>query len=292
MLESPFSKRVIFITCLLSVCIILAIFVSQYYRRETKIVFCDVGQGDGTYIRLENKIDIVIDAGPDSSILQCLGRHMPFYDRKIEYAFISHPQKDHFGGLIYILDRYKIKSIWMSPLNNEAKLFSQFKEALKDKKILVKFPVVNDKIIIGNGSIKILWPQADYINENSVLDAKTDPTFLVTGHDLNEFSLIFRLEINGVNIFFTGDAPSHILNRLLNQDISNITILKIPHHGSKNGLSKDFLELAQPAIAVISVGKDNSYGHPSSEVLDMLKAADVKIRRTDLEGDVVFKLSN
>ncbi|PIP63493.1 hypothetical protein COW97_02205 [Candidatus Roizmanbacteria bacterium CG22_combo_CG10-13_8_21_14_all_34_12] len=93
-------------------------------------------------------------------------------------------------------------------------------------------------------------------------------------------------------VLFTGDASPFVLGRLSHSTIGKVDILKVPHHGSKNGLTKKFLDLADPSTAVISVGKNNSYGHPSKEVLDMLKAKNIKIRRTDEEGDIVFKLKD
>ena len=90
---------------------------------------------------------------------------------------------------------------------------------------------------------------------------------------------------------FTGDASPFVLGRLSHGAIDKIDILKIPHHGSKNGLTKKFLDLADPSIAVISVGKNNSYGHPHQQILDMLKAKNIKIRRTDEEGVIIFRIS-
>ncbi|MEK7109611.1 MAG: MBL fold metallo-hydrolase, partial [Patescibacteria group bacterium] len=81
-----------------------------------------------------------------------------------------------------------------------------------------------------------------------------------------------------------------VLGRLSHGAIGKVDILKIPHHGSKNGLTKKFLDLADPEVAVISVGKNNFYGHPSNKVLDMLKAKNTQIRRTDRDGDIVFKI--
>ena len=90
---------------------------------------------------------------------------------------------------------------------------------------------------------------------------------------------------------FTGDASPFVLGRLSHGAIEKVDVLKVPHHGSKNGLTKTFLDLADPKMAVISVGKNNSYGHPHKQVLDILKAKNINIRRTDVEGDIVFKIN-
>ncbi len=108
MFELPVKKRDLILFSIFSFTIILYIFLSSYFDQRTKIVFCDVGQGDAAYMRIKNKIDVLIDAGPDKSVLSCLGKYMPFWDRKIELAFLSHPNNDHYNGYFYIADRYKI----------------------------------------------------------------------------------------------------------------------------------------------------------------------------------------
>ncbi len=290
MFQSAVSKRTLFFAFLFSICILGLLYLSQWIKPQV-VVFCDVGQGDGTYIRLKNNVDIVIDAGPDKKILECLGRYMPFYDRSIEYAFISHPQKDHLGGFLPILDYYTVKSFWLNPIYSDSKLFSKLIRTLRNKKIKTYHPLAGTTILIKDTSIRFYWPSEDFLRENSVIDHKTDKEYKVTGVDLNNFSMIFTLKNLYFSGLFTGDASTEVLNRLLNQSEVKSKVLKIPHHGSKNGLSKKFLRLADPTYAVISAGKNNSYGHPSTEVLDMLKASNTQIKRTDLEGDVVFRLS-
>src|SRR3989344_562127 len=140
MFDSPFSKLTIFLSLLFSSLIIFFIFFTSYFSSKTTIVFCDVGQGDGAYIRLKNRIDILVDAGPDRKILECLGKYMPFYDRSIELAILSHPQKDHFGGFLYILDRYDVKKFWMSPVYNTNPTFARLLDKIDAKSIPLEFP--------------------------------------------------------------------------------------------------------------------------------------------------------
>lgn len=237
------------------------------------MVFCDVGQGDGAYIRIKNRVDVIIDAGPDRRILNCLGRYMPFYDRTIELAFISHDQKDHFGGFEYLLDRYRIKRIFMPDLMTSLQSFKQLKEKMRTKKTVTKTLSAGNHIQVGKDIFSIIWPHEHCVTQ-----------------DNNECSLIFMFQEAATKILFTGDETPKILNGLSKQSIQNTTILKIPHHGSKNGLTEKFLRLADPAVAVISVGKRNAYGHPAKEILDLLESLKTKIRRTDIEGNIVFKL--
>lgn len=273
MIEAPITKRVFIITLVFSLFICLSIFLNSIHDRRTKIIFCNVGQGDATYIRINNEIDILIDAGPDKSILSCLGKYMPFWDRKIEVAFLSHPNTDHYNGYFFITDRYKIDRFITVNTAIMSKSYKKLLKILSNKRIPALFKTSGDKILVNNGQFKLYWPPKDFNSSND-----------------NDFSSVILFELSGTRLLFTGDASPFVMSRLSNSSINKIDILKIPHHGSKNGLNKKFLDLADPKVAVISVGKNNSYGHPSDIVLDMLKAKNINIRRTDLEGDVIFNL--
>jgi competence protein ComEC len=273
MFESPITKRTIFLTVIASFFICLLIFFNNYFDERTKIVFCNVGQGDATYIRIKNKIDVLIDAGPDKSILSCLGKYMPFWDRKIEMAFLSHPNSDHYNGYFFIADRYKIDKFITVDSPIFSKTYKKLLKIMSQKNIPVFFKVAGDKINVENGEFILYWPPKNFNSAND-----------------NDFSQILLFNYNGYKTLFTGDASPFIMGRLSHGSLGKISILKVPHHGSKNGLIKKFLDLADPSIAVISVGKNNSYGHPHQKVLDMLKAKNIKILRTDKEGDIVFNL--
>jgi len=270
--DSPFNLKTIIKTLLFAFFILVLIFLSNIYDPRSKIVFCDVGQGDAIYLRIKNKIDVLIDAGPDRKVLDCLGRHMPFFDKKIELAIISHPDKDHVAGFIPIIDRYKIGLIYSVPVNQPTKTYLQLQEKIKINKITTSQPFTGYKIKILDDFIDFYWP----MNSNLT--------------DSNDLSLVFLFQENNFSVLFTGDIPLPILERVLKQSKIKTDIIKIPHHGSKYNLSIKVLSLAEPTTAVISCGKNNSYGHPAHEVLDMLKAAKIKIRRTDEEGDIVFKI--
>jgi competence protein ComEC len=274
----PIGKRELFLSLVLTLLVIIVQLLYGYFDTTTKIVFCDVGQGDGAYIRIHNRIDVVIDTGPDRKILNCLGKYMPFYDRTIELAFISHDQKDHFGGFDYLLDRYRIKKIYMPDIETSLESFKRLKQKMKDKKVRLQTLAVGMKIQIMGDVFFIHWPDGHCI-----------------AVDNNDCSLIFTFEEKYLpagrqdfRALFTGDASGKVLNKIA---VKDVTLLKIPHHGSKNGLTKTFLRLADPQVAVISVGKNNPYGHPSKQILDMLQSSKIKIKRTDKDGDVVFKLN-
>ncbi|VVA44578.1 ComE-like protein, Metallo beta-lactamase superfamily hydrolase [Candidatus Roizmanbacteria bacterium] len=275
MFESPVTKKTIFLTVIASLFICLLIFFNNFFDERTKIVFCDVGQGDAAYIRIKNKIDVLIDAGPDKSVLSCLGKYMPFWDRKIELAFLSHPNTDHYNGYFYIIDRYKVDKF--ITVNTSGLIVSKtYKKLLKkisENNITLLFKVAGDQIRVQGGQFILYWPHKDFYSP----------------HD-NDYSQVILFKENDFRLLFTGDASPFVLGRLSHGAIEKVDILKVPHHGSKNGLTKKFLDLADPEVAVISVGKNNSYGHPSKKVLEMLEAHKVKVKRTDVDGDIVFNL--
>lgn len=274
-----FKKRTILITGIIGLILSSSVLCIQLQKKQNILVFCDVGQGDGAYLRMNNAIDIVIDAGPNKAILDCLGSYMPFYDHTIEIAFLSHPQKDHLYGFFFLSERYKILTLFVSSFHIDTPLYNKLKDKLKEKQISVREIRANDEISFLDSKIHIFWPSREFIVQHLKAQAK----------DLNEYSLVFTIETNNKKALFTGDAPPSILRRLSQQSKIKADILKVPHHGSKNGLTSELLRLANPRVAVISVGKKNSYGHPSKTILDMLKAQNVVIRRTDQEGDIVIK---
>jgi len=275
MFESPVKVRDLIIFSFFSLIILSFCFLSTFFDKRTKIVFCDVGQGDAAYIRIENVFDILIDAGPDKSILSCLGKHMPFWDRKIELAFLSHPNSDHYNGYFYIAERYKIDRFIVVKSQFITQSYKKLIKIITNKRIPLSFEVSGDKIKMGNSQFTLYWPPRNFSSSND-----------------NDFSQVLMFKQNTFRLLFTGDASSFVLGRLSHKPIDKIDILKIPHHGSKNGLTKSFLDLADPKVSVISVGKNNPYGHPNQVILDMLKAKNINIRRTDEEGDIIFRIKN
>jgi len=273
---SPLTKKTFFLSLLLATVIITIQIAFITNDKTAKIVFCNVGQGDAAYIRLSNQTDILIDSGPDNKILECLGKHMPFYDKSIELAILSHSQKDHYGGYLSLVDRYDIKKFIISPLSENKKItYRQLLAKLKKTKTTIFYADNTTKFTINKDVFYFCWPAADFIPK-----------------DDNETSLILIWQNNNFKAMFTGDAPASVLYRLPKESVRNIDILKIPHHGSKYGITKKILQLMHPEVAVISAGKNNPHGHPSKEVLEMLKSLKIKVKRTDVEGDIVFRLHN
>lgn len=253
--------------------IVFASYLISGRDSRTKIVFCDVGQGNAAYLRIDDRLDLLVDAGPDRSVLHCLGRHMPFYDRRLELVIITHSDSDHYGGLFHLIGRYDIGQIVLNDLKKADRTFKNLKEKIVEEKIPLRKHYAGDRIKLADGLIYFHWPSVDFGS--------------VSG---NETSSVFSYSEKDFRLLFTGDSSPETLNRLKAQDISGTDILAVPHHGSKNGLTEKFLRLADPRLAVISVGKNNPFGHPHKSILELIRAKKINILRTDEEGDIKFIL--
>ncbi len=259
------------------------------------LVFCDVGQGDGAYVRFPDGRDMVVDGGPNDKILGCLGRHMPFWDRHINLVLMTHPQKDHMQGLNPVLERYSVDYFIRSDVDNMTEGYIKLKDVVRTKKIPMKFVTTGERVAIGSTSLSLLWPSADQIASmrsqqyNNVTIKQSDSSVLGarTTTNLNDGSLVFLLRYGSFDTLFTGDADSRVEGNYTGVKLADDTleVLKVPHHGSKTGMTREFVQWLRPKLAVISVGK-NSYGHPSTEALELLKSIGSDIRRTDEEGDI------
>lgn len=278
------SKKSIVWLMLFGLMIVVGIFIRTQIKRSTTIVFCNVGQGDAAYIRTKEGVDIVIDAGPNNSVSECLGKHMPFYDHTIELAFLSHPQKDHYGGYEALLDHYKIRKFITVPVESDNESYISLRKKLKSKKVPVIYLFSGDRLKLGsNASIRFIWPTRDYIEEKKDIIKTVDPNF---------FSQIFVFRYGLFDSLFTGDISKEVLSSLSDSELSfpdRLEVLKVPHHGSKTGLSREVLELADPVVSVIMVKLKNRYHHPSPEVIAMFEALKKTYLRTSTDGEVVVE---
>lgn len=240
---------------------------------KLRVVFCDVGQGDGMYIRTPAGQDIIIDGGPDNSILLCLTENMPFWDRTIDLIILTHPDSDHYTGLIPIAKQYEVLSFATSFTQKDVPGYQTLVDIFKEKNTKQRFVCQGDKFgFPDKTSIKVLWPRSCTIGSN----------------EKNDNSVVTLLEYKDLQILLTGDAEEDI-GDFYQDRTGDIDILKVPHHGSKDGVDEDYLKSTQPEVAVVSVGGKNRYGHPAPSILNMLKEKNVKTYRTDREGNIMIK---
>ncbi len=260
---------------------------------KLRIVFCNVGQGDAAYIRFPDGRDMLIDGGPNRQVLECLGRHMPFWDRHLNLVLLTHPQRDHLQGLIDIVDRFRIEYFLKSNVANQTDGYKQLVDKLKQKKVQVKFLLQNETIDIGEVHIKILWPSerlfstaASPANQNSI----DDVLGITTTQDPNDFSIVLSVNYGSFDAVFPGDADTRVESNYDDEllAINSVEVLKFPHHGSRTGMTSSLLRELAPQSVILSLGK-NSYGHPSEELLRLLDIEGIPYKRTDINGDIVIE---
>ena len=238
-------------------------------NNNLEIYFLDVGQGDSELVNLPNDVQVLMDGGPDNKILGELSSILPPTDRYIDLVVLSHPQYDHFAGLIEVLKRYEIGAFIYNGREGTAESFEDLKRTIEKNKIPTIILTQGDKIKYQENQFDVFSPSKNFISSK----------------ELNDTTLVIKLTGENSKILFTGDIGFKVENYLAaNFDIDS-DILKVGHHGSKYSSGKKFLEAVNPKIAIIEVGK-NTYGHPTSQALNGLASIGSQIFRTDQNGTI------
>lgn len=242
-----------------------------------EVNFFDVGQGDSIFIESPKRQQILIDGGPDSTVLERLAKEMPFWDRTIDLIILTHPEKDHLAGLIEVLKRYKVENILWTGVIRDTPEYKEWIKLIEEEKARIIIAKVGQKIKLISNPNNLIYFDIFY------------PFDELTGkeiEDSNDTSIVTELVFNDNTFLFTGDISANIEKKLISVNLlTESDVLKISHHGSKYSTDDYFLENVLPEIAVIQVGK-NSYGHPTPEVLEKLEKFGIKVLRTDLNGDI------
>jgi competence protein ComEC len=253
--------------------------------KNLRLIACDVGQGDAL-LAIYQDTQILVDGGPGEKVLDCLGKYLPFWDRNIELIILTHPQLDHYGGLIEVFKRYKVDTFLANGLDSGASSYQALKNAVGGNGVKVVTPHEGLVLRIGMIYLDILAPSQELLGQEAPDSQANVLGAFSSKRDPNDFSVVAILRLGEFDALLTGDiGPAEIPQILAGGRVREVEYIKIPHHGSKNGLTHELLELSSPELAIISVGK-NSYGHPSEENLTLLKDKEVKILRTDEEGDI------
>jgi len=246
--------------------------VSFFYNKQPsklEIIFLDVGQGDAGLIKVPGGSVILIDGGPDNSILNQLGTNLNFSKRQIDYIIVSHFHDDHVAGLIEVLNRYQVKRIIYQSNSPTSQIWELFLTTAENKNI---------PLISLDQAMQIKFQEDCFLN-------LLNPESLNILEDNNN-SLLTKLDCLGIKVLFTGDNSYKVEKALLNSNWDiEADILKVSHHGSKTASSEVFLERVNPRLAVISVGIDNRFNHPSPEIMGRLSGLNIEIWRTDQQGD-------
>lgn len=235
---------------------------------DLKVYFFDVGQADSILIT-NNGHNMLIDAGNNEDgpkLVKYIKEDLGITE--FDYLIGTHPHEDHIGGLDEIINNFDIKKIYLPDITTTTKTFEDVLDAISSKELTITIPKIGETFKLGEADFTIL-----YTGTNS--------------SDLNSTSIITKMIFGKYSYLFTGDTTSDIEKTILDQNI-DIDVLKVAHHGSKYSSSLEFLEKTTPSYAIISVGKNNSYDHPSSETINNLKKYTNNIYLTSELGTILL----
>ncbi|TSC75089.1 MAG: beta-lactamase domain-containing protein [Parcubacteria group bacterium Gr01-1014_30] len=238
-----------------------------------EVVFFDVGQGDATLIETPQGHHILIDGGRDSTILEKLGKEMPYWKRSVDLIILTHPHYDHMAGFIEVLKRYKVKNIlWTGVLSRDV-TFKEWQKLIAKEEGKVYIAKTGLQVKSGKAVLKVFYPFESFENQEV--------------EEINDTSVVAKLIFGHNTFLWTGDAFKDLELDLVRKGIDvDSDVLQAGHHGSRTSSAPEFIEAVSPEIFVVSSGRNNVHGHPHSETLETLAKYDIKVLRTDELGDV------
>ncbi len=244
------------------------------------VTMLDVGQGDAIHLRTKEGTDLLIDGGPDSSVLSRLSSDMPFSERSLELMLLTHPHADHFMGLFDVLDRYQVGRILADPKAPSTELSDGFFQRVQEKGISLDVPRAGMVYDLGlDIKATVLFPFEETVDQ-------------LPSDDANAHSIVLQVDAGRTCFLFMGDLDAEgeaELVSTLPSDQLACDVLKAGHHGSRTSSTAEFLDVVHPKEALISNGAGNSYGHPHAEALDRFRQRGIHVFRTDLDGSVTCR---
>lgn len=239
-------------------------------QNNIKIHYIDVGQGDSAIIE-QNGHYMLIDAGTNA----CENDLITYIDSlnitKFDYIIATHAHEDHIGSMDAVINKYDVDKVLFSKHTTTTKTFENFVNAVKNKGIKLYSPKVNEEFSFQNSSFVVLAPNSSKYEE------------------INNYSIVIKLTYGDTSYLFTGDAETLSEEEILNNNIDlSADVLKVGHHGSTSSTSRNFLNAVNPKYAIISVAKENDYGHPKQEIISRLKNRGIEVYRTDKIGTIVL----
>ena len=245
---------------------------------ELKVYFIDVGQADSILIKISNDENILIDGGNNAD-----GNYLVKYLTSIGVEHIdtivaTHPHEDHIGGLDTIMDNIPTDKIYLPYIKDAdiptTKTYKEFLESIYKNELIVCESKNNEYIYdVGDVKLQIISPDD------------------ITTGELNDYSIVTRLQFHNNSFLFTGDASININNYIMSnydKDFFDIDVLKVGHHGSSTSTDDKWLKTLTPEYGIIMCGEGNEYGHPHKEILDLLNYNNVNVLRTDIDGTIII----
>ncbi len=283
----------------------LTLFFVIYSGRQQnmlKIIFCDVGQGDATLL-VFGQFQMLVDAGPNNSVLQCLDKNIPLWDKSIEYFVLTHMDSDHIGGATSILERYNVDFLFMNPSTKQTSDFELLEQVVSRKNAnntQVITTYLGQKIRVFDSfeaqviSPQFTFPQVERLKKpgtETILSDKTDDTNTekLAKISENDLSIGLKVVFKDVFVVLPGDLEKDSELAIIKGGLLNTTtVLKAGHHGSKSSSTPEFIEVLQPEIAIISSGKNNAYNHPDPRVLKTFSDFLTIVFQTKISGELHF----
>ncbi len=242
---------------------------ANYDEYGCVMYFMDVGQADCCLIKSDGEY-MLIDGGNNDDADMIIEYLKSNDIGQLKYVVATHPHEDHIGGLDDVLYEVDVDTVIIPDCDHSATNGENLLKAIKHNGSKTVYAKIGDKYTMGKGSFEVLGPV--FITE-----------------DMNANSICLRFDYGKASALFTGDAERNEESAMINRNLlSDIDILKVGHHGSSEGSSYNFLRTTMPEYAVISCGKDNSYGHPHDEAVSRLEDSGATIYRTDEMGGIVF----
>ena len=238
------------------------------------VTVLDVGQGLSVLINCDNHFMLYDGGNGDYSsfLVSYLSKNNI---TNFDYVFASHYDADHISGLVGVIYNYSISQLIAPNYTASSRIYNSFIKAINTKGISITYPTVGATYPLGSAKIQILAPNSPaYESEN-------------------DYSIVVKITFGGSSVLITGDATQYSENEMLNNQIGlNSDILVVGHHGSSSSTSSQFLNAVNPQYAVISCERNNSYGHPASDVLERFVLKNITVLRTDLAGTIEFTIKN
>lgn len=260
---------------LVGISIVLWLVISHENRKgKLSFVVLNVGQGDALFIESPTGRQVVVDGGPDNTLMREISNVMPWYDRHIDMIVVTNPDKDHYEGFIPLMNKYSVDLVLEPGTTNKNDLYASLEKEIADKNIQKVIARRGQVIDLGGGAyLQVLFPDRD-----------------ISGLSSNDGSLVMKLVYGETSVMLQGDSTAKIEDYLLTLGTTTLksTILKAGHHGSRTSSVPEYVSAVTPEFVVASSGIHNDYGHPHKETVETMEKLHIPFYDTCNNGEIVF----